>query len=154
MARLSERPFFTKMNYGEDPIRNTMYGVDFNYRTQSPGLTRLLNKLPFYESNTVSSINAYGEGAYLKPGHPAQIGSGSSGLIYVDDFEGTRNSIDLRFPFISWALASTPQGNGLFPEATLIDSIPYNYNRAKLAWYNIEPILQDRNSVNNPLRKM
>jgi cell surface protein SprA len=153
MARLSERPFFTKMNYGEDPIRNTMYGVDFNYRTQSAGLTRLLNKLPFYESNTMSSINAYGEAAFLKPGHPAQIGSGSNGLIYVDDFEGTRNSIDLRFPFISWALASTPQNNGLFPEATLIDSLPYNYNRAKLAWYNIEPILQDRNSVNNPLRR-
>ena len=36
MARLSERPFFTKMNYGEDPIRNTMYGLDFNYRTEAP----------------------------------------------------------------------------------------------------------------------
>ncbi|WP_147203419.1 T9SS outer membrane translocon Sov/SprA [Segetibacter aerophilus] len=153
MARLSERPFFTKMNYGEDPIRNTMYGVDFNYRTESPSLTRLLNKLPFYQSNVMSTINAYGEAAFLKPGHPPQIGSGSNGLIYVDDFEGTRNNIDLRFPFISWALASTPQGNGLFPEATLADSLPYNFNRAKLAWYNIEPILQDRNSVNNPLRR-
>jgi cell surface protein SprA len=153
MARLSERPFFTKMNYGEDPIRNTMYGVDFNYRSESPGLTRLLNKLPFYQSNIMSSINAYGEAAFLKPGHPPQIGSGSNGLIYIDDFEGTRNNIDLRFPFISWAMASTPQGNGLFPEATLTDSLPYNFNRAKLAWYNIEPILQDRNSVNNPMRR-
>jgi cell surface protein SprA len=153
MARLSERPFFTKMNYGEDPIRNTMYGADFNYRTESAGLTRLLNKLPFYNSNTMSTINAYGEAAFLKPGHPAQIGSGSNGLIYIDDFEGARNSIDLRFPFISWSLASTPQGNGLFPEATLTDSLAYNFNRAKLAWYNIEPILQDRNSVNNPIKK-
>lgn len=153
LARLSERPFFTKMNYGEDPIRNTMYGVDFNYRTESPKLTRLLNKLPFYNSTTVSTINAYGEAAFLKPGHPAQIGAGGNGLIYIDDFEGTRNNIDLRFPFISWALASTPQGNDLFPEATLQDSLPYNFNRAKLAWYNIEPILQDKNSVNNPLKK-
>ncbi|HEX8462710.1 MAG TPA: cell surface protein SprA, partial [Segetibacter sp.] len=150
MARLSERPFFTKMNYGEDPIKNTMYGVDFNYRTESPKLTRLLNKLPFYNSNAMSTINAYGEAAVLKPGHPAQIGAGSEGLIYVDDFEGTRNSIDLRFPFISWALASTPQ---MFPEANLNDSLRYNFNRAKLSWYNIEPILQDRNSVNNPLRR-
>ena len=30
--RLSERPFFTKQGYGEDPIRNTMYGMDFDYR--------------------------------------------------------------------------------------------------------------------------
>jgi cell surface protein SprA len=153
MVRLGERPFFTKMNYGEDPIRNKMYGFDFNYRTESPKLTRLLNKLPFYNSTSVSTISAYGEAAYLKPGHPPQIGAGSSGLIYIDDFEGTRNSIDLRFPFISWALASTPQNNGLFPEATLTDSLPYNFNRAKLAWYNIEPILQDKSSPNNPLRR-
>ena len=71
----------------------------------------------------MSTINAYGEAAFLKPGHPPQIGSGGEGLIYVDDFEGTRNSIDLRFPFISWALASTPQGNPAFPEATLNDSL-------------------------------
>ena len=150
MVRLSERPFFTKVNYGDDPIKNTMYGVDFNYRTESPKLTRLLNKLPFYNTTALSTINAYGEAAILKPGHPAQIGSGDEGLIYVDDFEGTRNSIDLRFPFIAWSLASTPQ---LFAEATLNDSLAYNRNRAKLAWYNIEPILQDRNSANNPLKK-
>ena len=153
MAHLSERPYFTKMNYGEDPINNTMYGVDFNYRSESSTLTRLLNKLPFYNSTVMSTINAYGEAAVLKPGHPSQIGSGSQGLVYIDDFEGARNSIDLRFPFVSWALASTPQGNDLFPEATLTDSIDYNKNRAKLAWYNIEPILQDRNSQNNPIRK-
>jgi cell surface protein SprA len=153
MARLSERPYFTKMNYGEDPIRNTMYGADFNYRSDAPKLTRLLNKLPFYNSTAMSTINAYGEAAILKPGHPSQIGSGSQGLIYIDDFEGARNNIDLRFPFVSWSLASTPQGNDLFPEAALSDSLVYNMNRAKLAWYNIEPILQDRNSVNNPLRK-
>jgi cell surface protein SprA len=37
------------MNYGEDPIRNTMYGVDFSYRSEAPGITRLLNKLPFIQ---------------------------------------------------------------------------------------------------------
>src|SRR5690606_11409694 len=94
-----------------------------------------------------------GEGAVLKPGHPPQIGRGENGLIYIDDFEGTRNSIDLRFPLINWSLASTPQGNGLFPEGELSDSLAYGYNRAKLAWYNIEPNLQDRRSPNNPLTR-
>jgi len=153
MVRLGERPFFTKMNYGDDPIRNSMYGVDFNYRSEMPKLTRILDKLPFYNTTTMSTINAYGEAAILKPGHPPQIGKGGNGLIYVDDFEGTRNSIDLRFPFISWAMASTPQGNGLFPEATLNDNLEYNKNRAKLAWYNIEPILQDKTSPNSPFRR-
>ena len=152
-ARLAERPFFTKMGYGDDPIRNTMYGADFSYRSDLPGLTRFLDKLPFYSTKAKSSITAYGEGAILKPGHPSQIGNGDQGLIFIDDFEGTRTSIDLRFPFVAWSLASTPQANPRFPEATLNDSIDYNQNRAKLAWYNIEPNLQDKNSPNNPLRR-
>ncbi|MBL7699677.1 MAG: cell surface protein SprA [Chitinophagaceae bacterium] len=151
MVRLGERPFFTKTGYNEDPIRNTMYGLDFSYRTESQRLTRWLDKLPFYNTTEMSSITAYGEGAYLKPGHPKQIGKGSEGSIFIDDFEGSRNAIDLRFPLVSWGLASTPAGNGLFPEATGRDSLGYNFNRAKLAWYNIEPILQDRRNSNNPI---
>ncbi len=38
IERLNERPYFTKTNYGEDPIRNTLYGVDVNFRSQWPGL--------------------------------------------------------------------------------------------------------------------
>ena len=152
LERLTERPYFTKVNYGEDPIQNTMYGFDFNYSSEFPALTRLLNKLPFYNTKAQSNITAYGEAAVLKPGHPSQIGKGSSGLIYIDDFEGTRSSIDLRFPFVSWTLASTPADSSLFPEAFLNDSIDYGKNRAKLAWYNIEPTLQDKNSPSNPLR--
>ena len=152
MERLNERPFFTKMNFGDDPVRNTIYGVDFSYKSNWPQLTKWLNKLPFYNSKTMSTITAYGEAAYFKPGHPPQIGSGGNGLIYIDDFEGTRSSLDLRFPLISWALASTPQGKPEFPEADLTDSIDYNFNRSRLAWYNIEPNLQDKNSNSNPLK--
>jgi len=152
IERLSERPYFTKTSYGEDPIRNTMYGLDINYRTQAPGLTRLLNKLPFYSSHEVSTVTAYGEAAYLKPGHAKQIGSGSSGTVYVDDFEGSTSAIDLEYPVINWALASTPQSNGLFPEGSLKDSIDYGFNRARIAWYNIETTLQDKSSSSNPVR--
>ncbi len=152
MERLKERPFFTRVDYGSDPIDNTMYGFDFNYHSSLPGLTRFLNKLPFYSTNAPSSINAYGEGATLKPGHSPQIGSGSSGAVYIDDFEGSSSNIDLRFPFVSWALASTPAGNGLFPEANSVNDLVSGKNRAKLAWYNIEPTLQDKTNQNNPLR--
>jgi cell surface protein SprA len=151
MVRLGERPFFTKTGYDEDPIRNTMYGLDFSYRTESPRLTRWLDKLPFYNTTEISTITAYGEGAFLKPGHPKQIGKGSNGLIFIDDFEGSRNAIDLRFPLVSWGLASTPALPDMFPEATARDSLQYGFNRAKLAWYNIEPVLQDRRNSNNPI---
>src|SRR6202035_4535946 len=150
IERLNERPYFTKTNYGEDPIRNTMYGTDVNFRSQWPGLTRLLNKLPFYSSKEMSTITAVGEAAYLHPGHPPQIGTGNAGTIYIDDFEGSTSSVDLRFPLTSWALASTPAAR--FPEGNLSDSLPYGYNRAKIAWYNIEPTLQDKTSSSNPVK--
>ena len=157
MVRLSERPFFTKNNIGEDPIRNTMYGLDVNYRKEVPRLTKLLNKLPFYSSTAPSTINFYAEGAVLKPGHASQIGSGAAGTVYIDDFEGSQSSIDLRFPAVSWALASTPQGatdeagNAIFPEGVLNNNLDYGKNRAKLAWYQIEPTLQLYKGANNPL---
>ena len=71
----------------------------------------------FYSTKAMSSITAYAEAAVLDPGHAKQIGKGNKGQIYVDDFEGTRSSIDLRFPLVSWTLASIPQGNNLFPES-------------------------------------
>ncbi len=158
MVRLSERPFFNKVNLNEDPIRNTMYGMDVNYRKDVPRLTRILDKLPFYTTTAPSSVNIYGEGAYLKPGHAPQIGRGSGGVIYIDDFEGSKSGIDLRFPPISWALASVPVGATaknsntlLFPEATLTNDLNYGKNRAKISWYQIEQVLQQFQSANNPI---
>lgn len=157
IVRLSERPFFTKVNLNEDPIRNTMYGLDVNYRKDLPRLTRLLDKLPVYKTTALSSINVYAEGAYLKPGHAPQIGRGSEGLVYIDDFEGSKSGIDLRFPSISWVMSSVPygatdqNGNELFPEAALNNNLDYGKKRAKLAWYQIEQVLQQINSNNNPI---
>lgn len=157
-VRLSERPFFTKVDYGDDPIRNSMFGFDITYRRELPRLTKLLNKIPFYNSTAPSSMNAYGEVAFLKPGHAPQIGKGKNGVVYIDDFEGSKSDIDLRFPPVSWMLASTPlgatdeNGNVLFPEATDNNSLNYGKNRSMLSWYQIEPTLQDPKNVNNPLR--
>ena len=164
LVRLGERPFFSKVSYDNsttggtnEPIRNTMYGLDVNYRKSIPRLTKILDKLPFYKTTAPSSINVFGEGAYLKPGHAPQIGKGSKGVINIDDFEGTQSGLDLRFPPINWALASVPQGATqkgnatlLFPEANLNDDINSGKNRAKMAWYQIEPVLQQYKINNNP----
>ena len=158
IVRLSERPFFTKVNLGEDPIRNAMYGLDVNYRKDLPRLTKLLDKLPFYSTKAPSTVNAYAEAAMLKPGHAPQIGKGANGVIYIDDFEGSKSGIDLRFPAVAWGLSSTPLGATaknsnleLFPEAKLNNNLNYGKNRAKIAWYQIEQILQQYRANNNPI---
>ena len=160
IVRLGERPFFVKQSYGDDPIKNAMYGFDIDYRNNIPRMTKWLDKLPFYSTKAMSSITGYAEAAILDPGHPKQInGADKTGQIYVDDFEGTRAGIDLRFPLINWTMASIPQGNNgpggiapLFPESVYNDSLISGYNRAKFAWYNIEAVLQEKRNSNNPLR--
>ena len=162
MVRLGERPFFIKQSYGDDPVKNSMYGVDADFRSNIPRLTKWLDKLPFYSTREMSTVTAYAEAAILDPGHPKQINASKKdkgGQVYIDDFEGTRSNIDLRFPITGWTLASVPQGNNgpggvspLFPESALNNNLASGYNRAKLAWYIIEPVLQEKGSSNNPLR--
>ncbi len=149
--RLTERPFTQKTSFGEDPIRNTVLGADVAYQSESPGLTRLLDKLPIYSTTAPSFVNATAEVASLLPGHPKQINTldGGGGSVYIDDFEGTRSSYDLKYPAAAWSLASTPvnardrAGNILFPEAVDNNQLSNGFNRARLAWYQIEPTLVD-----------
>lgn len=156
VLHLSERPFTQKVNIGDDPISNTMYGFDINYTDEAPWLTRALDKLPFYGTKETSTFSFTGEVARFQPGHSKAIGKGEEGTIYIDDFEGSRSAYDLRFPFISWVLASTPQNatdefnNILFPEANLFDSLDYGKNRAKLAWYQIDPLFNEQNNPSRP----
>ncbi|MBL0309547.1 MAG: cell surface protein SprA [Bacteroidetes bacterium] len=145
LMHMGERPFTQKVNIGDDPIQNTIMGLDFKYETNAPWLTKALDKLPFYSTKEMSTISTYGEFAYLKPGHSKAInGPGKQGQVYIDDFEGTSTGYDLRTPAISWKLASTPRnspdasGKIMFPEANLINDDRYGYNRAKLAWYRID----------------
>ena len=151
LLRLSERPFFNKVTFGEDPIKNTVLGMDFNYQSDVPKLTRFIDKLPIISTTAPSMLVANGEFAKLIPGHNRLINDPINGEsnIYIDDFEGTRSGYDLKFPVMSWSLASTPQdatdrlGNILFPEANLVNNWNYGKNRAKLAWYNLDPCLVD-----------
>ena len=141
VLNLTERPLTKKVNIGDEPISNTIFGFDANYRTEAPFLTRLVDKIPFIETKEMSTITAAGEFAYLVPGHSKAIGK--SGNSYIDDFEGSQSEIALHSQS-AWSLASTPQGqtaSGMFPEGALSDSLPNGYNRAKLNWYHIDPLL-------------
>lgn len=150
VMRLTERPFTQKVTYGDDPIKNTVLGLDANYQDEFPWLTRALDKLPLYSTSAPSLISLTGEVAGIFPGHQRFINAlDPEGAVQLDDFEGANNSIDMRFPVTSWTLASTPVGakdrfnQTLFPEATDNSNLTSNRNRAKIAWYTIEPTLID-----------
>ena len=157
---LSERPYTQKVNFGDDPISNNIYGADLNYNTELPGLSRLLDRLPIFSTTESSALAVTAEGAYFDPGHNKAINGGEKGgIVYIDDFEGSESSYDLKFPATSWGISSTPSGatNGsgeeLFPESGLFNDLRYGYNRAKLVWYNYtRDLYDDRANVPDFLR--
>jgi len=143
LLNLTERPLTQKVNYGDEPISNTIWGMNFAYQTQSRLITKLVDKLPFIKTKEESKVTIDGEFAHFIPGHSKAIGR--AGTSYIDNFEGSKSTIDLK-NISFWYLASTPQKQtqpGYFPEAGPNTGLAYGYNRAKLAWYIIDPLFYD-----------
>ena len=141
-----EKSLTEKVAIGDETVKNTIWGLNFNYKTEFMWLTNLLNKIPTVNATAPSTLNINGEFAHIIP-HKAASGS-TQGSSYIDDFESTQSGIDLRSPY-SWFLASTPydnSANALFPEAALSNNADYGKNRALLSWYYIDRLFTQRNS--------
>ncbi|MGA2406904.1 MAG: cell surface protein SprA [Bacteroidales bacterium] len=147
VLHLTERPYTQKVNYGEEPISNTIWGLNASYKTESQLLTKIIDKIPLLNTKTPSSFSFFGEFANLIPGHSKAISS--AGNSYIDDFEASEIPLDLK-AFNAWTIASVPQGQDqLFPEAKFNNNLVSGFNRAKLAWYVIDPLFL-RNGSSTP----
>ncbi|MEN0004838.1 MAG: cell surface protein SprA, partial [Bacteroidota bacterium] len=151
------RPFTQKVNIGDDPINNRMYGIDMNLNREAPWLTRAVDALPLFSTKAPSNVAVSAEAAYLQPGHSRAINQNDEdrgGVVYIDDFEGSASSFDLRIPANNWFLASVPQNdaenrNPLFAESILVNDIRSGANRARLNWYRIDPAARAGNDGDN-----
>lgn len=147
IMNLRERPLTQKVNYGDEPISNTIWGLNTTWQTEVPLITRMLDWLPFYSTKTPSRITFTGEFAHLIPGHHRMIGK--QGTAYIDDFEGSKSAIDLK-NVGTWFLASTPQfqtSAEMFPEGGIGTGLAFGYNRSKLAWYVVDPLFVRNNNL-------
>ena len=148
MLRLTERPYTQKINTGEEPISNTIWGLDANYQTEAPWLTKVVDWIPLIETKAKSRLIATAEFAHLIPGHHKAVGD--EGVSYIDDFESSRTSIDIK-NMGAWKLASIPEKQlELFENSNLSDSLIIGFNRAKLAWYTIDPLFFRNTSITPP----
>jgi cell surface protein SprA len=150
IMHLSEMPLTSKVNTGNEPISNTIWGMNTSWRKESQWLTNVLDKIPFVNATKPSTIALNAEYAQLIPGHSKVVGA--QGLAYLDDFESTKTTINIHYP-VYWYLASTPYnplGNALFPEAALSNNIDYGKNRALLSWYHVDPIFNNPSSKSIP----
>ena len=141
--KMTERPLTTKSNYGQESVNNTIFGLNANYSTEVPFLTRMVNKLPNIDTDVPSNFSLRGEIAFLKPDASKADQFEGEPTVYVDDFEGSQTTIDMRSA-LSWTLSSTPKRpttadyNDFGSSAVGLD---YGYKRAKLNWYSIDPTL-------------
>ncbi|MEA1784631.1 cell surface protein SprA [Arenibacter sp. GZD96] len=131
---LNERPLTQKANFGVEPVNNTIFGLNGNFSTEIPFLTRLANKLPNIDTDVPSNLSFRGEVAFLKPGSPKNADFAGETTSYLDDFEGAQALIDIR-SFLGWSLASVPVE---FAEGK--PDLETGFERAKMAWYTIDPI--------------
>jgi cell surface protein SprA len=74
IMNLTEKPLTKKVSIGEEPISNTIWGLNGSYKTDAPFLTKAVDFLPLIETKEKSSITFEGEFAQLVPGHNSAIG--------------------------------------------------------------------------------
>lgn len=140
---LSEQALTTKVTMGAEPLNNTLWGININWKKESQWLTNMLDKLPFLHCTQPSQISFTGEFAQLIAGQASGVQDNAS---YIDDFENTKSTIDVSVP-TSWVLSSVPS---MFPEQGDKTTLSSGYNRALLAWYKIDPLFTRRSSSLTP----
>ena len=143
IQHLSEQALTNKVNMGSEPLNNTIWGLNINWKKESQWLTNLLDKLPFLHLTQPSQISFTGEFAQLIAGQSHGTQDNAS---YIDDFENTKNTIDVSTP-TSWIISSVPS---MFAESSDKTTLRSGYNRSRLAWYNIDPLFTRRSSSLTP----
>ena len=137
---ISEKPITKKVSLGQEPVDNTVYGLNTSYRTEIPFITRLLNRFINIDTDVASVFSVNGNFAYLKPKAPTSTEQDGEATSYIDDFEGTQTPFNL-MSASQWRLSSTPQHQTDIDLKNLggdSDDLSYGYNRAKMSWYNID----------------
>lgn len=142
--RLTQRPPTQKTILGDEPVRNTVWGLDAAWKTESYFITKIIDKLPNVTATNPSPINVVGEIAQFIPGQPKQLATDrDESNVYLDDFEAAETEFSMDGGR-RWSLASFPQhvdGSLLFDPTLNNDERSIGYSRAKLNWYSPDPTL-------------
>ena len=143
LQHLSEQALTSKVTMGSEPLKNTLWGLHVNWKTESQWLTNILDKLPLLHCTQPSQITFTGEFAHLIAGTASGTQDNAS---YIDDFENAKSGISVLEPTM-WVISSVPS---MFPESRDKETVSSGYNRSLLAWYTIDPLFTYRSSSLTP----
>ena len=143
LQHLSEQALTSKVTMGSEPLKNTLWGLHVNWKTESQWLTNMLDKLPLLHCTQPSQITFTGEFAHLIAGTASGTQDNAS---YIDDFENAKSGISVLEPTM-WVISSVPS---MFPESRDKETVSSGNNRSLLAWYTIDPLFTYRSSSLTP----
>ena len=160
LMRLSEKSPVDKFRIGEEPIQNTIWGVDGSMELEPRWLTQAVDALPLVQTRADSRVSLSGEFAQLRPGQNTTEAfeqtvervqesdtdqfapDERSGVSYIDDFEGFENTFSLRQQLRGWQVSAAP--DSIAPVPGLSGDVPGNDDdrarthwRGRLGWYQI-----------------
>lgn len=159
--KLKEQPLSDKITIGNESINNTILGMDAKANFDTPWLTQFIDQIPLLQTKEESNINFSGEFAQLRPGvaqtnavrdaidNGRLFNDEENGLVFIDDFEGTKQSISFMSP-TRWNLAAAPGAiPGYTPDESFFDNPDFPPNnsleskiarsdlRSQFSWYSI-----------------
>jgi len=161
IMRLSQQSPSDKFRIGQEPIKNTIWGLNGSLDLEPQWLTQAVDALPLVQTRADSRLSVSGEFAQLRPGHTttdafqktvdrvedSEIDRYASdernGVSYIDDFEGFENTFSLREQPGAWLTSAAPDSTADAPD--LDGDVPGTYDdnqkrthwRGSLGWYRL-----------------
>ncbi|PJA95972.1 MAG: cell surface protein SprA [Ignavibacteriales bacterium CG_4_9_14_3_um_filter_34_10] len=132
---LNQKTLSDKVKIGEEPINNSIYGVDFETAFELPFITKGLDYL--ISTRATSELSIKGEFAYMNPDPNTKKstieGDSQKSIAYIDDYEGSKRIIPIGVSYAGWRDLSVPLDVSLDKQKELMRK------KGKSFWFNILP---------------
>ncbi|GAB4290348.1 MAG: cell surface protein SprA [Ignavibacteriaceae bacterium] len=138
LLNLNQQTLSDKVRIGEEPLNNTIYGVDFSTSGDLPFLTRLLDNV--ISTREMSTFTFSGEYAYINPDPNTKKSTITSdqgkSIAYIDDFEGAKRTIPIGVGYTTWKDLSPPDSIPTLQGLSKPDMMSF---KGKSFWFNVTP---------------
>lgn len=138
ILNLNQQTLSDKVRIGEEPLNNSIYGLDFKTSVDLPFVTKGLNAI--IPSKQMSSFSVGGEFAYINPDPNTKkstvLSDRGESIAYIDDFEGAKRTIPIGISYTSWKDLSVPDKLPFIGDSSKSRQMAY---KAKSFWFNVLP---------------
>ncbi|AFN75639.1 gliding motility-related protein [Melioribacter roseus P3M-2] len=135
---LNQQTLSDKVRIGEEPLNNSIFGLDFKTSLDMPFLTKAIDYV--IPTSTMSKLVLNAEYAYMSPDPNTKKSAITSdegkSIAYIDDFEGAKRIIPLGMQYGAWKDISVPNG---LPFIDALPEMERMNHKAKAYWFNRTP---------------